>query len=151
MKKDNDEDFVEKALKEEPQEGIIENFGVLNLKEISEEEIAQIKGFKNIGVLIVPEKFIGKISAKIAKNVGVIIAYIEGMRLYCGKTTISAETLENLEDPVDIIRLENLFLRKMFHLRLLKKRSRASATTARHWFQLTDMALSCQSALRTRK
>jgi len=105
---ENDEDFVEKALKEEPEEGVIKNVGVLNLKDITEEEIEKIKGIQNIGVLIVPEKFMGRISAKMTKNVGVIVPYVEGMRLYIGKTGISADTLKNLKEPIAILQAGKL-------------------------------------------
>lgn len=108
----NDEDFVDKMLKEEPQEGIIKNVGVLNFKDLTEEEMEKIKGIQNIGVLIVPAKLIGRFSAKITKNMGVIVPYVEGMRLYVGETRINADTLKNLKEPIAILQAGELVFEK---------------------------------------
>ena len=96
---------------EKREEGVIKNTGVLDLKSITEEEIERIKGIENVGILVVPEKFLGKISAK-TKNVGIIIPYKEGLRLYSGKSTISDETLKSLEEPIGIINAGKLLIGK---------------------------------------
>jgi len=93
-------------------EGIIENVGVLNLKDVTEEDIERIKGIKNVGLIIAPKELMGKISAKITKNVGVTVPDSEGMRLYVGETSIGASTLENLEEPVDILQAGKLVFEK---------------------------------------
>jgi hypothetical protein len=101
-----------KAMKGKFKEGIIENVGVLNLKDVTEEDIERIKGIKNVGLIIAPKELMGKISAKITENVGVTVPYIEGMRLYVGETSIGASTLENLEEPVDILQAGRLVFEK---------------------------------------
>jgi hypothetical protein len=96
---------------EKREEGIIRNAGVLDLKNATEEEIERIRGIENAGVIIVPEKFVGRISAK-ARNVGVIIPYKEGLRLYSGKSTINDETLKGFEEPVSILNAGKLLIEK---------------------------------------
>ena len=110
--KEKARDLGEEILKEKPEEGIVKNVGVLNLKDVTEEDIERIKGIKNVGVIIAPKELIGKISAKITKNVGVTVPYVEGMRLYCGKTTINADTLRSLEEPIDILQAGKLVFEK---------------------------------------
>jgi DNA-binding transcriptional regulator/RsmH inhibitor MraZ len=96
---------------EKREEGIIKNTGVLDLKSVTEEEVERIKGIENVGVMIVPEKFVGRLSAK-TKNVGVVIPYKEGLRLYSGKSTINDETLKSFEEPIGIINAGKLLIEK---------------------------------------
>ena len=91
-------------------EGYLENVGVLNLKDITKEELANIKGIKNIGVIIVPKALMGKFAAKLTKNIGVIVPYEEGMRLYTGKTIFDAETMRQFTTPIDFIQAGKLTL-----------------------------------------
>ncbi|MCW4021221.1 MAG: hypothetical protein NWF14_08350 [Candidatus Bathyarchaeota archaeon] len=111
MEKNNEEDIEvevdEGELKKKSKEGTMKNFGVLNLKDMTEEEVADIKGIKNFGMLVIPNKFIGKISAKI-KNFGMLIPYIDGWKLYAGKTTINAQMLEYLKEPLEFIQTGKL-------------------------------------------
>jgi len=110
--KEKARDLGEEILKAEPEEGVVKNVGVLNLKDLSEEEIERIKRIENVGMIIAPKELIGKISAKIAKNVGVTVPYVEGMRIYCGDTSINADTLRSLEEPVDILQAGKLVFEK---------------------------------------
>jgi hypothetical protein len=96
--------------REGAKEGFIENVGILNLKDVKEEDIEQMKRIKNVGVILAPKELIGKISAKIVSNVGVIVPYVEGMRLYIGKTSVNADMLRALEEPVDILQAGKLFI-----------------------------------------
>lgn len=106
---------------EKREEGIIKNTGILDLKSITEEEIERIKGIENVGIIIVPEKFIGRISAKM-KNVGVVVPYKEGMRLYSGKSTINADTLENVQEPMNIINTGKLLIEKNVTAELINQK-----------------------------
>ncbi|MEM3018974.1 MAG: hypothetical protein QXO92_01840 [Candidatus Bathyarchaeia archaeon] len=98
--------------REESKEELIKNIGILNLKDVKEEDIERMKKIKNIGVILAPKELIGKISAKIVDNVGVIVPYIEGMRLYIGKTSINADMLRSLDEPIDILQAGQLVVEK---------------------------------------
>lgn len=91
-----------------PKEGEIVNNGVLSLKDITEEEVAKIKRIKNNGIIIVPERYLGIISAKVTQNNGVTVPYIDGMKIYAGKTRINADTLRNFEEPTTILQAGHL-------------------------------------------
>jgi hypothetical protein len=93
------------------EEGVIENAGILDLSNATEEEIERIKKISNAGVVIVPEKFIGRISAKI-ENAGVIVPYREGMKLFSGETRLNADVLASAEEPISIINAGKLFIEK---------------------------------------
>lgn len=95
----------------EKEEGVLKNTGVLNLKDATQEEIEHIKKIKNVGVIIVPEKFIGMISAKM-ENVGVVVPYKEGLRIYAGKSKLNADTLKNVEGSMGIINAGRLMIEK---------------------------------------
>jgi vacuolar-type H+-ATPase subunit F/Vma7 len=96
---------------ERKEEGVITNTGILDLRNATEEDIERIKSIENVGVIIVPEKFIGRIRAK-TENVGVIIPYREGLRLYSGKSTINNETLKGFEEPASILNAGKLWIDK---------------------------------------
>ncbi|MCD6445827.1 hypothetical protein J7L49_03475 [Candidatus Bathyarchaeota archaeon] len=98
-------------MSEEEKKGIVENTGVLNLKSITEEGIEQLRKIRNVGVVIVPEKFVGKITAKM-ENVGVVVPYKEGMRIYTGKSKINADMLKNVEEPISILNSGKLIVEK---------------------------------------
>jgi hypothetical protein len=110
---------------EKREEGIIKNTGVLDLKSVTEEEVERIKGIENVGVMIVPEKFVGRISAK-TKNVGVVIPYKEGLRLYSGKSTINDETLKSFEEPIGIINAGKLLIEKKTTTELITQKIKDS-------------------------
>jgi hypothetical protein len=93
------------------EEGTIENAGILDLSNATEEEIERIKKISNAGVVIVPEKFIGRISAKI-KNAGVVVPYREGMKLFSGETKLNADALASAEESISIINAGKLFIEK---------------------------------------
>jgi hypothetical protein len=82
---------------------VIENIGVLNLKDSTKEEIEKMRKIKNVGVIIVPKRFIGTLHKKIVENVGVVIPYEEGAISYTGKTVLNADALRIIEKPIDII------------------------------------------------
>ena len=97
--------------KEEGEEGVLKNTGILNLKDITEEELEHLKKIKNVGILIVPKNLMGRISAKI-ENVGVVIPYEEGMRIYSGESKLNADVLKSLEEPTGIINAGKLIIEK---------------------------------------
>jgi len=92
--------------KERPPEikaGVLKNVGVLNLKDMTEEDLKDLKAIKNTGVLIMPKELIGRLAQLDVKNVGVLVPYVKGMRVYAGRTTINADMLKALEEPISII------------------------------------------------
>ena len=107
--------------KEEKEEGVIKNTGILDLKSITEEEIERIKRIENVGIIIVPEKFIGRVSAK-TKNVGVVVPYKEGMRIYSGESTLNADALKSIEETMSIINAGKLLIEKNVTVELITKK-----------------------------
>lgn len=93
----------EEKEKIEIEEGVIENVGVLNFKDVSPEDLEKIRLLRNIGLIIVPGELMGKVASIPKENVGAIIPYIEGAKTYVGEVRISADTLRRFEEPVDII------------------------------------------------
>jgi hypothetical protein len=87
---------------------VIKNLGVLNMKDMTAEELDKIKGIKNLGVMIVPEELMSKVSAKVTKNLGTIVPYRKGWRLYSGHTTINAAMLEALDEPLEFLQTGHL-------------------------------------------
>lgn len=87
----------------EIKEGVIENVGVLNFKDVSPEDLDKIRFIRNVGVIIVPKELMGKVSAISKKNVGAIVPYTEGIRIYSGEITINADTLRWFKKPADIL------------------------------------------------
>jgi len=86
----------------------MKNVGVLNFKDITEEEIEKMGGIKNTGVIIVPEELMSKISAKVVKNIGSIVPYKKGWRIYSGHTEIDSSMLEALDEPLEFIQTGHL-------------------------------------------
>ena len=84
------------------------NVGILNLKDITEEELDRMRPIKNVGIIIVPEKFIGKVSTKIKSNVGLTVPYKEGWRLFSGCTEIDAMMLDALDEPIEFIQVGSM-------------------------------------------
>ena len=103
----------------------MKNVGVLNLKNITEEELDAMKPIKNVGVIIVPEDLMGKVSAKIKSNVGVTIPYKEGWRLYSGHTEIDNSMLEALDEPLEFIQTGHLEFNDDVDAKLLKDKIKA--------------------------
>jgi hypothetical protein len=89
-------------------EGVVKNLGILNLKNVSLEELENIREIKNLGMIIAPEKYMSQISAKVTKNLGSIVPYKEGMRLYSGDTTIEASMLDALDEPIEFLQTGRL-------------------------------------------
>jgi len=108
---------------EKTEEGVIKNTGVLDLSSAVEEEIERIKKIKNAGVVIVPEKFIGRVSTKM-ENVGVVVPYREGMKLYSGESRLNADTLKSVEEPISIINAGRLFVEKNVTTELILQKIR---------------------------
>jgi len=106
---------------EEEKEGIIENTGVLNLKDITEEEIGRIKKIKNVGVLIVPKNLVGRLSAKI-ENIGTVVPYEEGVRIYAGKSKINADALNAIEEPISIVNAGKIIIDKTVTAELVRQK-----------------------------
>lgn len=79
------------------------NVGVLNLKDITAEELEKMGEIRNAGIIIAPEELIGRVSSKISKNLGTVVPYRKGWRIYSGSTELSKEMLEALEEPIDFI------------------------------------------------
>ena len=84
------------------------NLGVLNLKDITSEELDKIEDIKNLGVIIAPEELMSKVSAKVTKNLGTIVPYKKGWRLYSGHTIIDKAMLEALDEPLEFIQTGHL-------------------------------------------
>jgi DNA repair exonuclease SbcCD ATPase subunit len=84
------------------------NLGIMNLKEITPEELEKIEEIKNLGVIIAPEELMSKVSSKVTKNLGTIVPYKKGWRLYSGHTVINKAMLEALEEPMEFIQTGHL-------------------------------------------
>jgi len=96
--------MVEEEKKKEKEETErTENVGILDLRHATLEDIERMREMENIGLIIVPEEFVGKVSSKIMKNVGVIVPYVEGMRIFVGETLFDAAMLEALDEPISFI------------------------------------------------
>jgi hypothetical protein len=79
------------------------NIGILDLRHATTEDIEKMEEMVNVGVIIVPEELVGKVSSKIKTNIGVIVPYVEGMRIFTGETTFNAAMLEALDEPISFI------------------------------------------------
>jgi hypothetical protein len=101
------------------------NVGILNLKDITEEELDKMKPIKNVGIIIVPEKFIGKMSTKIKSNVGLTVPYKEGWRLFSGSTEIDAMMLDALDEPIEFIQVGSLRFKDDVTPELVKSKIKA--------------------------
>ncbi|MDD4308602.1 MAG: hypothetical protein PHU53_07330, partial [Thermoplasmata archaeon] len=101
------------------------NIGVLNLKDITPEELDKMGEIRNSGVIIAPEELIGRISAKISKNMGTIVAYKKGWRIYSGYMEFDKAMLEALEDPIEFISIGYLSIEKDVTADLLKTKIKA--------------------------
>ena len=98
----------------------LKNLGVMNLKDIDGEGIENMKEIKNLGVIIVPEKYISKISEKVVKNLGIIVPFTEGMRFYSGSTEIDSNMLEALDEPIRILNTGSLSFKENIDGNLIK-------------------------------
>ncbi len=83
--------------------GFSKNVGVLNLKDITAEELEKMGEIRNAGIIIAPEELIGRVSSKITKNLGTVVPYKKGWRIYSGSTELSREMLEALDEPIDFV------------------------------------------------
>ncbi len=101
------------------------NVGVLNFKDITEEEIEKMGDIKNTGVIIVPEELMSKISAKIVKNIGTVVPYKKGWRIYSGHTEIDSSMLEALDEPLEFIQTGHLGIQKDVKPELIKEKIKA--------------------------
>lgn len=101
------------------------NVGILNLKDITEEELDKMKPIKNVGIIIVPEKFMGKLSTKIKSNVGLTVPYKEGWRLFSGCTEITALMLDALDEPIEFIQVGSLTFKDDVTPDLIKSKIKA--------------------------
>ena len=59
-------------------------------------------------IIIASEKYLSKVSKKVVANLGMIVPYVEGMRLYTGSTTIDASMLQALDEPIEFIQTGHL-------------------------------------------
>jgi len=101
------------------------NVGVLNLKDITTEELEKMGPIKNVGVIIVPEELMSKVSAKIIKNIGTVVPYKKGWRIYSGSTTINKSMLEALDEPLEFIQTGNLTIAEDVPEKLVKDKVKA--------------------------
>lgn len=99
---------------------VTKNLGILNLKDATGEDIENMNNIKNLGIIIVPEKYLGKVSNKVVANLGMIVPYVEGMRLYTGSTTIDASMLQALDEPIEFIQTGSLSFEKDITEQLVK-------------------------------
>ncbi len=101
------------------------NVGVLNLKDITAEELEKMGEIRNAGIIIVPEEYIGRISAKITKNMGTVVPYRKGWRIYSGSTELSKEMLEALEEPIEFVQTGYMEVSKDVTADLIKDKIRS--------------------------
>ena len=101
------------------------NVGVLNFKDITEEEIENMGAIKNTGIIIVPEELMSKVSAKIVKNVGTVVPYKKGWRIYSGHTEIDSSMLEAIDEPLEFIQTGHLDIHKDVTSKLIKAKIKA--------------------------
>ena len=104
---------------------VTKNVGVLNFKDITEEEIEKLGDIKNTGVIIVPEEFMSKISAKIIKNIGTVVPYKKGWRIYSGHTEIDSSMLEAIDEPLEFIQTGHLDIAEDVTSKLIKAKIKA--------------------------
>jgi len=101
------------------------NVGVLNFKDITEEEIEKMGPIKNVGVIIVPEELMSKVSSKIVKNIGTVVPYKKGWRIYSGHTEISQAMLEALDGDLEFLQIGHLVIDPDVEPEMLKKKIKA--------------------------
>ena len=104
---------------------VTKNVGVLNLKNITEEELEKMADIKNTGVIIAPEELMGKVSAKVIKNIGTIVPYKKGWRIYSGHTAIDRSMLEALDEPLEFIQTGHMGIRTDVTPKLIKDKIKA--------------------------
>lgn len=104
---------------------VTKNLGVMNLKDITLEELEKIEEIKNLGMIIAPEELMSKISAKVTKNLGTIVPYRKGWRLYSGHTMINKAMLEALEEPLEFIQTGHLEFHEDVTPELVKEKIKA--------------------------
>ena len=104
---------------------VTKNVGVLNLKNITEEELEKMADIKNTGVIIAPEELMGKVSAKVIKNIGTIVPYKKGWRIYSGHTAIDRSMLEALDEPLECIQTGHMGIRTDVTPKLIKDKIKA--------------------------
>jgi myosin heavy subunit len=106
-------------------ENDMKNVGILNLKDITAEELDKMGDIRNMGVIIVPEELMGKISSRVLKNMGTIVPYKKGWRIYSGHTEVDKAMLESLEEPIEFIHTGYLSIAKDVTAGLIKAKVKA--------------------------
>jgi hypothetical protein len=101
------------------------NVGILNLKDITPEELDKLGEIRNSGVIIVPEELMGKLSSKVTKNIGEIIPYRKGWRIYSGQTDIDKSMLDALEEPIEFIHIGQMTISKDVTADIVKAKIKA--------------------------
>ncbi|MCK5397620.1 MAG: hypothetical protein KAJ33_05165 [Thermoplasmata archaeon] len=104
---------------------VTKNIGVLNLKGVTEEELEKMGDIKNTGVIIVPEELMSKVSSKIIKNIGTIVPYKKGWRIYSGHTSISKAMLDAIDEPLEFIQTGHLEIDDDVSEKLIKDKVKA--------------------------
>ena len=82
------------------------NVDILDLRNAAREDMEQMGGIENIGVILVSEELLGLMSLK--KNVGVVLTYRAGERIFMDKTRINITMLESLEEPIEFLHTRKL-------------------------------------------
>jgi len=103
----------------------MKNVGVLNLKDITPEELDRMGEIRNNGIIIAPEELMGRVSSKITKNMGTVVPYKKGWRIYSGSTELSREMLESLGEPIDFIQTGYMEVSKDVTADLIKDKIRS--------------------------
>jgi hypothetical protein len=103
----------------------MKNVGILNLKDITAEELDRMGEIRNSGVIIVPEELMGRLTSKVTKNMGEIIPYKKGWRIYSGQTDIDRSMLDALEEPIEFIHFGQLSIGKDVTADMVKAKVKA--------------------------
>ncbi len=106
-------------------ENDMKNVGILNLKDITPEELDKMGEIRNMGIIIAPEELMGKISSKVVKNMGTIVPFRKGWRIYSGHTELDKSMLESLEEPIEFIHTGYMSIDKDVTPDLIKAKIRA--------------------------
>jgi vacuolar-type H+-ATPase subunit E/Vma4 len=106
-------------------ESDMKNVGILNLKDITPEELDKMGEIRNMGIIIAPEELMGKISSKVTKNMGTIVPYRKGWRIYSGHTEIDSSMLEALDEPMEFIHTGYMSIAKDVTAVLIKAKVKA--------------------------
>jgi len=120
-----DMDKINKEVEMHMDHNFTKNVGILNLRDITAEELEEMGPIKNTGVIIVPEELMSKVSAKIIKNIGTVVPYKKGWRIYSGHTEINQAMLEALDGDLEFLQTGHLEISNDVSADMIKKKVKA--------------------------